>query len=327
MNKKFKIGQSLIEVVVAMALLGIVAVALVATSLFTQKATRTASSQVQATKLGEESVEQMRIFRDRLGFGALTNGDCWKLVTTEAGNPNTWKLANSAPDVCPDVFTVGNTAFNRFIKIEDGVNASQKKITVTVTWTEGANTKSASSQTFLSNALGGLALLPSSPNPSTLPSGSPTPSAPPPAECYRDLDGDGYGFGPSYNCGSLPQAGWADKGGDCYDGNNKANPGIVLEWFYTSRGDGSFDYNCDGVTSYNEYRYNNAYVSGIDKLICVVGYGACPSFGLMACGQYFNIFQGSYPASIAPNVSCALPYETCGIFFGPQIGWGRIGCY
>lgn len=326
MNKKFKFGQSLIEVIVAMALLGIVAVALVATSLFTQKATRTASSQVQATKLGEENIEQMRIFRDRAGFSALVNGDCWKLATPNPNDPNTWKLSNSAPDVCPDVFTVGNTAFNRSIKVEDGTNANQKKITVTVTWTEGANTKSASSETFLSNALGGLALLPSSPNPSTLPSGSPTPSAPPPVECYRDLDGDGYGFGPSYNCGSLPQAGWADKGGDCYDGNAMAKPGNAT-WFITHRGDGSFDYNCDGVTTYSDYRYNNASISYIDKLGCVFGYGACPSFGIMSCGQYFNIFQGSYPALVSPNLSCALPQETCGVFFGPAIGWGQVKCY
>lgn len=90
---------------------------------------------------------------------------------------------------------------------------------------------------------------------------------------YRDSDGDGYGtnvladteegsgsmegdngiktvvIGPSNRigfCGSTAsEEGYVDNNDDCYDRNLKANPGAV-GCFTVDRGDGSFDYNCDG---------------------------------------------------------------------------------
>ena len=66
---------------------------------------------------------------------------------------------------------------------------------------------------------------------------------------YRDGDSDGYGDGNLTEC-------WCSAGGstgtfsvtndsDCYDGNSQAHPGQT-GYFSTNRGDGSFDYNCDG---------------------------------------------------------------------------------
>ena len=44
-----------------------------------------------------------------------------------------------------------------------------------------------------------------------------------------------------------PQGTWALNGDDCYDQNSEANPGTNRSWQSQDRGDGSFDWNCDGV--------------------------------------------------------------------------------
>lgn len=64
--------------------------------------------------------------------------------------------------------------------------------------------------------------------------------------CFIDNDGDGYGGSASTQCsGSSCPSGYFSTGGDCYDSNANAKPGQT-GWFGSHRGDGSFDYNCDG---------------------------------------------------------------------------------
>jgi len=64
---------------------------------------------------------------------------------------------------------------------------------------------------------------------------------------HADTDGDGYGD-PSDSaclCAATPPHTTTDNT-DCYDGNADANP-AQASFFATERGDGSFDYNCDGT--------------------------------------------------------------------------------
>lgn len=61
---------------------------------------------------------------------------------------------------------------------------------------------------------------------------------------YRDADGDGYGAPGAVCVGN--DAGYVDNASDCYDANGNAHPGQGT-YFTTNRGDGSFDYNCDGT--------------------------------------------------------------------------------
>jgi hypothetical protein len=64
---------------------------------------------------------------------------------------------------------------------------------------------------------------------------------------YRDQDGDNYGAGaPTTFCQASLPAGWVSTPGDCYDLNAKAHPGQT-QAFSNSRGDGSYDYDCDGA--------------------------------------------------------------------------------
>ncbi len=62
---------------------------------------------------------------------------------------------------------------------------------------------------------------------------------------YRDYDGDGYGDS-SYKVCTCSTSGYytATNSSDCYDYSSSANP-AQTSYFTTSRGDGSYDYNCD----------------------------------------------------------------------------------
>ncbi len=65
---------------------------------------------------------------------------------------------------------------------------------------------------------------------------------------YRDKDGDGFGDPKHWVEGCVPPSGYVQNSEDCYDDNPDAYPGQT-ESFATDRGDGSFDYDCDGTQS------------------------------------------------------------------------------
>jgi hypothetical protein len=66
-------------------------------------------------------------------------------------------------------------------------------------------------------------------------------------ECFPDDDGDGYGdSSASGTARSSCNSGEVANDDDCYDSNDKVKPGQT-KFFSTDRGDGSFDYNCDGT--------------------------------------------------------------------------------
>ena len=65
---------------------------------------------------------------------------------------------------------------------------------------------------------------------------------------YRDADGDGFGDPKRWVEGCRPPAGYVQNDEDCYDRNPNAYPGQT-ESFAKDRGDGSFDYDCDGKQS------------------------------------------------------------------------------
>ncbi len=62
---------------------------------------------------------------------------------------------------------------------------------------------------------------------------------------YRDEDGDGFGDAKKTvrACGAPP--GFVNNAKDCYDKNRRARPG-QRDYYAVHRGDGSFDYDCDG---------------------------------------------------------------------------------
>lgn len=65
---------------------------------------------------------------------------------------------------------------------------------------------------------------------------------------HADEDGDGFGD-PQVSTRSIWQpSSFVRNAGDCYDSNQKARPGVE-SYFGNHRGDGSFDYNCDGTST------------------------------------------------------------------------------
>jgi hypothetical protein len=70
--------------------------------------------------------------------------------------------------------------------------------------------------------------------------------------CYLDADDDNYRpdltsttASADIDCTDSGEAQTGDPAGDCYDSNGAAYPGAT-GWFTVDRGDGSYDYNCDG---------------------------------------------------------------------------------
>ena len=67
---------------------------------------------------------------------------------------------------------------------------------------------------------------------------------------YYDYDGDGYGSKTVTGKCMCAASGYYDSryNTDCYDSNSSANP-AATSYYSVSRGDGSYDYNCDGSQS------------------------------------------------------------------------------
>lgn len=170
-NYKFQIdrrGQSLIEVLVAFAVSVLVGVALITAGLATQKSSRSAKNETQATKLAQEYLEQARTYRDVNGFAvinALTNGNCYTINST-GSDPTLWTTsACSGAAPCNvaspsalrgEVVTFNNVAnvkFCRKILVADTNPADtthKRKITVEIGWQESGDTKTVTADTVLS---------------------------------------------------------------------------------------------------------------------------------------------------------------------------------
>ena len=146
-------GQSLIEVVVSVGVAVLLAVSLITTSLITQKSSRSARNNSQATKLVQQTLEQLRVYRDRNGFTALPSVPpptqaCFTLDTPDS-SPTTWSLDPAVNCTVLETIPLDNTNFMRKIEfLNDGVE--KRLITVTVSWDESGQTRSVKSQTFLS---------------------------------------------------------------------------------------------------------------------------------------------------------------------------------
>jgi hypothetical protein len=67
-----------------------------------------------------------------------------------------------------------------------------------------------------------------------------------PVTYYADADKDGHGDPKVSLRSCAPPAGYVTSSDDCYDGNKQANPN-QSGWFTMDRGDGSYDYDCDGT--------------------------------------------------------------------------------
>ncbi|MBI2599189.1 type II secretion system protein [Candidatus Curtissbacteria bacterium] len=159
-NRKIESGQSLIEVVVALGVVTALAVSLVATTLFVQRASEGARNNTQATKLVQQNIEQIRIFRDRnaSGFDALPASGCYTLNTTNP-NPAAWTLAGLSacspiPPAGSEAIILNNTTFSRWFSFASD-SSTKKTVVVTVSWTDSGGVQQVVNWTFLSKPCSG----------------------------------------------------------------------------------------------------------------------------------------------------------------------------
>lgn len=136
-------GQSLLELVVSMAIAILVLSSLVFAIITSLRNAQFANRQTQSTKLAQEALEKVRSLRDR---GGAT--DIFACV-----------------DICYFKFTDGTfgitgatffedipPSFKRQIKVED-ISASQKKITAVVKWDDAAGPHESRLTTILGKEL------------------------------------------------------------------------------------------------------------------------------------------------------------------------------
>lgn len=146
-----KHGQSLVEVVIALGVVVILAVSLVSASLIVQRSARNAKNNTQATKLVQQTIEQLRVLRDRRGFSIIDSNGTYYCIKNTSLTPDNWQLEPVAGN-CP-VVTLDKINFSPMFTIENGANVKQKKITVTVSWTDSSGTQKVSNVTNLSDCV------------------------------------------------------------------------------------------------------------------------------------------------------------------------------
>jgi type II secretory pathway pseudopilin PulG len=148
LNNRYRLllGQSLIEVVIALGIVVALSTALITAGLITQRSSRTAQYNSQATRLAQQNIEQIRIFRDRQGFSAISDGSCFT-IDASSPDPAIWTLSTA---MCPtgESLILGNIQFNRRISISpDG--SDKKIIEVTVSWEDSGGVQVVKNETIL----------------------------------------------------------------------------------------------------------------------------------------------------------------------------------
>jgi len=125
---------------------------------------------------------------------------------------------------------------------------------------------------------------------------------------YIDIDGDGYGGSGSATACSQPTS-YVANSSDCYDSNAYANP-AATSYYASHRGDGSYDYNCDGSSSkYYTTTYScNVHWSGFSCDGYTNGWSgsspSCGSTGSYRTGCSASVWSCSYSSSSTTYQYC-----------------------
>lgn len=119
---------------------------------------------------------------------------------------------------------------------------------------------------------------------------------------YADEDDDGWGAANDFKCLCNPTLDYNETtAGDCYDFNELANPSQT-QYFDEDRGDGSFDYNCDGDST-GDGAFADTFYNCFGS--CSGNPGWHPTSGIPACGEdglyifacLSDLFGGCFPSS------------------------------
>lgn len=160
-------GQSLVEILIALAVTAVVILALVVISLMGLKNAQFAQNQAKVTKYAQEAIDQIKTIRDRNGtvnFRYSTNttstfSDLWaRNLNNDCSGSCYFNLSSDPSPVLSGNYQVTTAVdtlpdgFSRVIKIEDNsplAYQTEKRIVVMVKWTDGAGNHESNVQTIL----------------------------------------------------------------------------------------------------------------------------------------------------------------------------------
>ncbi|MDD5416184.1 MAG: prepilin-type N-terminal cleavage/methylation domain-containing protein [Candidatus Daviesbacteria bacterium] len=118
--KKVQSGFSLVEVLLAVSVLGLIVIALVGSLIYGQESTVLSGARSRATMLADEGLEAVRNIRDA-GFSNLTDGPHGLAISG-----NQWTLSGTSDTT--DIFTRSLTITS--------VDANRKQVISNVTWSQ-----------------------------------------------------------------------------------------------------------------------------------------------------------------------------------------------
>jgi type II secretory pathway pseudopilin PulG len=161
-------GQSLLELIVVIAVGIIIITALVLSSISSLRNSQLAKNQAQATRLAQEGMETLRILRDRDGtvnsglscssapcrfntdwaiiFACAAPSGCYYKIT---GSGNALSPAAAPSDYETFLTNVNLRNFQRIVQVLDGQDAGEKKFTTIVKWTDFAGEHQSIQSTIL----------------------------------------------------------------------------------------------------------------------------------------------------------------------------------
>jgi type II secretory pathway pseudopilin PulG len=159
MNNKKEQGQSLLELIVVIAVGTVIITAIVFSSISSLRNNQLAKNQAQATRLAQEGLEKIRIARDRnLPIAGSPFSNLWINTYTCPSNcyfkfDSTGQLVSTTASL-PETFTTGSDLepFKRSVIIEEpssGASIIEQKFTVIVTWTDFAGVHESKQTTIL----------------------------------------------------------------------------------------------------------------------------------------------------------------------------------
>jgi len=144
-NKKQNIGQSLIEVVVAMGMVGLLLTAVLSLISLSVKNSRLANNRTNAVSLAQQGVELMRTYRDYSWTNLLiqANGTNYDL-------PGGWIVETGLNAVCPTI----NNIYGYYLRCVElttpQLGEEVVAVKVTVSWVEGSQEYKTEQRTKLS---------------------------------------------------------------------------------------------------------------------------------------------------------------------------------
>ena len=125
-TRKSEIGQSLLEVMVALAVSTLVLTSLVSAVVVSVRNARFAKNQSLATKYAQEGIEKVRIYRDQNAWSDFDEPTCESVPLAALPSP-----------------------LNRSIGCTPQVGGDRMEVTVTVSWTEAGRTHQSQLTTYL----------------------------------------------------------------------------------------------------------------------------------------------------------------------------------